>query len=71
VNKNYQQILFFNTSTPRIIGIKLDFNDGTLQTWLNGNLHTGRTKNIKKGCTYHPFVEFLSAGNVVILNPYS
>ena len=60
----------FRTSTPRIIGIKMDFTAGEVRCWLNGNFQPQRIIKIAAGCVWFPCVKIREKGNQVILNSF-
>jgi len=60
----------FRTSTPRIIGIKMDFNNLEVRCWLNGNFQPQRIIKLTAGASWFPCVKIREKGNQVILNPF-
>ncbi len=57
----------FKTTTPRTIGIRVDFNNGTMRCWLNGNLHEKKGVGIVgdklQPGLWFPFVTVKGPGN--------
>ena len=61
----------FRTTTPRVVGLRLDLNKGELKCWLNGIFQPSKTKSIEKGVTYYPCIKIKEKGNHIILNPFA
>ncbi|CAK71945.1 unnamed protein product (macronuclear) [Paramecium tetraurelia] len=69
-SENFEGHLFeFKTTTQRVVGVLLNFNEQSLQFYLNGNLSTN--KGIPKGslisCPWYPCVRLSQFGNSVYL----
>jgi len=60
----------FRTTTPRVVGMKLDLEHYTLSFWLNGRPQTKRNQSIPKG-EYMLLIKMKNYGNTVILNPFA
>jgi len=61
----------FKTSTPRVIGLRLDLIRGELRFWLNGNFQAQKTiKNLAIN-TWYPCVKLKEIGTQIILNPFA
>lgn len=70
-NNSLLQAHSFKTSTPRVIGLRLDLNKGELYFWLNGNAQPHRTiRNLGPG-KWYPCVKLKENGTHVILNPFA
>lgn len=59
----------FRTSTPRVIGIRIDFNTLEVRCWLNGNYQPQRILKISEG-KYHPCIKIREKGNQILINPF-
>ena len=57
----------FRTSTPRIIGFKVDFESGELRCWLNDNFQSQKVYKLEQD-VYYPCVKIKERGNVVVFN---
>jgi len=65
------QVHSFKTSTPRVIGLRLDLNKGELLFWLNGNFQPHRViKNLQPG-KWFPCVKLKENGTHIVLNPFA
>ncbi|CAD8078852.1 unnamed protein product [Paramecium sonneborni] len=69
-SENFEGHLFeFKTTTQRVVGVLLNFNEQSLQFYLNGNLSTN--KGLQKGslvqCPWYPCVRLSQYGNSVHL----
>jgi len=71
LNAPLLQAQTFKTSTPRVVGLRLDLNKGELNFWLNGNFQLQRTlKNLPSG-KWYPCVKLKENGTHIILNPFA
>ena len=62
----------FRTTTPRVIGLELNLNKGTLNFWLNSRLVKERVKKIpSSGQAWYPTVKFKEPEYFVIINPFA
>ena len=57
----------FRTTTPRVVGMKIDFDALTLSFWLNSKFK--RSQSILNG-EYQLLVKMKNYGNKIILNPF-
>jgi len=70
-NNSLHQLVQFRTSTPRVVGLRLDLNKGELYFWLNGIFQNQRTiKKLPSG-TWYPCVKLKEVGTHIVLNPYA
>lgn len=71
-NKETNEVIWgtFRTTTPRIVGMRLDLESTTLNFWLNGRPQHKRNQGIAKG-EYYLLVKMKNYGNTVILNPFA
>lgn len=60
----------FRTTTPRIVGMRLDMEALNLNFWLNGRSQPKRNQNINKG-EYYILIKMKNYNNSVIMNPFA
>lgn len=70
-DNNLIQANTFKTSTPRVIGLRLDLIRGELRFWLNRNFQVHKTINNLSHTTWYPCVKLKEPGTHVILNPFA
>ena len=71
-NAKLYELQLFRTSTPRVIGIKLDLIKNQMKFWLNGNLQTAKTKNLSPpGTVWYPCIKLKEKGTQVVFNPFA
>jgi len=63
-------LVAFKCTTPRVIGLRLDFKNNEMKCWLNGQLQQAKTKRLNPG-TWYLCAKLKDQGNQVILNPFA
>ena len=61
----------FKTTTPRVITICLDLNEGLVKFWLNDRRNSGKNMKLTEGGPWIPCVKISTEKNKLILNPYA
>lgn len=69
-NNPFASLWTFRTSTPRTIGIRIDFEKNELRCWLNGNFLPQKIIKIEAN-TYWPCIKIKEKGNYAIFNPFA
>jgi hypothetical protein len=65
-----EEVVVFRTTTPRVVGVELNFSLLQLNFWLNGRTQPNRKKVITPGY-WVPAIRILGIGNNFILNPFA
>jgi len=72
VDESFFHVYSFMTTTSRVVGVKLDLENGELRFWLNsGVAQTHKTTKNIPYATWYPCVKIKGVGTHIIYNPFA